>query len=228
MVIFGFLGAEDARADFFVFDGTFNESDWLHLEANVTNGGLVEMSQIGDGDGNPGAFQRGVHTLAPPHFSRTTGAHFYSNPNGIYEPAAMGEIGLLDFVYQFKSSVVNGVNAVSHNPAVLQDGTIFMANSSYQLHSGESWTGYSITGLTAGDFEDIKLMHPDFSSNGSAIQFGYLAHNAADAGSTGTTIHTWGVDNFSAYASAVPEPSSGAILSVACAAFLARRRRRAK
>jgi hypothetical protein len=174
-------------------DSTFNNSDWTAtlLPLSVSGADITTSPPGKDTiNGNPGSSRKTTHIYP-------TGdifvAHVYSPSS--YNPATQGAIVSLSSQYDLtNSSTVAG--DVAYSLLVKQNGRYYHAGEDY-IHTGSTWTTFATgpkhTNLTAASFVELAIPpsdnHPDFSCNGSRIEFGYLTRNHnPNSGTTDTTI----------------------------------------
>lgn len=165
-----------ARADIVVSDSEFAPSDWTVTVIHATNGANGSATQATTG-GNPGAFRDLMHTMPSPSGLWL----FHRFHASTYDPAVQGAIATLDYS---EDQRMLGAGVVATRPALLQDGVVYSTPGG--IVSGVSWVTYSEQGLThlqfanlvpAGDGMSPGTQHPDFSGNGSPIQFGFIRAN---------------------------------------------------
>lgn len=202
------IQARSASASLVLFDGTFNNGDWVHSVLVATNATYtVNQSPTG---GFPGSYQSGKHFLGPTVPNYIEVAHVFS-AGGSYDPSTMGAIEQVNVNYDFiVTNVINAGPLVGHGLLLEQSGDFFLyrlADAAY----GDGWTAFSASGLQATDFIAAQSgpSHPDFSTGGAPIQFGYFTLNGTPPSGSGAAELDWGIDNYSVTAiSVVPEPSS--------------------
>ena len=208
-------------------DGIFANSDWTGTKiVDTTTGAAATFSatQLTLG-GNPDEYRRVTHNY---NVGLIVVAHL-SLFN--IDPAAC-PIDSIDASYDLRHFNPPAGQAVAFSFLLLQNGTYY--RSSLDNAFNDVWTDFTHNDLTANDFFAINLAtgiagpgHPNFSSAGDPIQFGYASHNS----SPGSTVNTRtaGVDNYSVAVQCVPEPGTcvvGFALCSVIAATRARSRRR--
>jgi hypothetical protein len=211
-----------AQADATFFDGTFNDADWSTTK-------LTDTTPPGDATASPTqTFTDGVS--AP---SRQVTHNWQTSNSGVsilfahvntafaYDPAT----GPIDsFTISFDMTLPSSINHVSttgYGPVIAQDGMFYFNGQSVAPIAPEPWTNYLFPTISAAAWSKFGGSgNPDFSKNGSPIQFGYYTSN----GGSGRTIRINAVsrlDNFSV--EIIPEPTSLALVGLASMAMPRRR-----
>jgi hypothetical protein len=182
------------------FDDTFNDSDWTRF-AEHQSGPLFfeETAEQRTSGGNPGAYRHMTHYWG----SGTQVFVFHLNNNAIYDPSAQGAIVSINYsadIIGFYYSPNFGV--FGDGILIEQDGRLFRTVTQGNPFNN-LWQTKSFTGLTADNFTalDDLVSHPDFSSAGSPIKFGYIRANTIFT-TPATLSH--GIDNWSVTISTVP------------------------
>ncbi|MHC4535627.1 MAG: glycoside hydrolase family 16 protein [Planctomycetota bacterium] len=177
-------------------DGVFNASDWQLVTEQSGNGGSVSFSQESTG-GNPDEYLRITDTVnAAPPYSIVCGAFF--NTGAIYFPQTQGEIVSLE--YSEDSIMLSGWGqGQATGLALRQNGVLYYAytpGGGLFYANQSSWTPHSFTSFQAENFGHWQNpnVHPDFSSEGSPIEFGFYRMNSTPV--FGYTIVA-GIDNWS-------------------------------
>jgi hypothetical protein len=212
------------------FDGTFADSDWQLTV--FTNGGNATATQVPSG-GDPGAYRQITNTVAdapnPNIEAQVIG--FHGNLNALYNPQAMGAITSINYSEDAILLLGDG-QGQGASLALLQNGNVYQGP--YHITPNTAWTNLEDLGVVASDFGEIvpaligipgksgvdPTQHPDFSANGSLIEFGFIRSNSTEVGGPGyTTIG--GIDNWTVTVnSAVPEPCTLTLLGIAAASLL--------
>ena len=183
------------RADVTFFDGTFNNSDWSETPYVNGNGGSSSAAQTASG-GNPGGFYQVTPSV---NGGPACGAGVYLRNGFTYSPSTQGAIYNIDYSVDLIAISLDG----EAEPVVYQNGNLYFGPELYT--AAGTWQTLTETNLMANNF--VKLVtgtpngelgsdgtsHPDFSTNGSPITFGFIVPD-----STVTTPYTTvgGVDNF--------------------------------
>ncbi len=179
-VSLGFAGTER------FYDGTFNDSDWETFEFNSSGVlGDYESSQQVSG-GNPEEFM-----LTSTNWQGTAQVSRYEQRTGaVYTPQTQGAIDSISY----SEDNVRLPNAQATGPAILQNGIIYWADP--VVFQNTDWQTDTWTGLTETDFvvPSDPSSHPDFSSAGSSVEFGFFRANSG-SGYSGGWISA-GIDNW--------------------------------
>ena len=192
--------ASVAHADVTYSDGTFAPTDW-GFQVAVTGIASGSASQRTTG-GNPDFCRRLTNTVTSASggtvwsFSR-----FGTTFDTRYVAAEQGEILSIDF--SIDSRVVQASSQNQEILPALKQATVVYAAAPGATTPGGGWSTYSVTGLTASDFQPILGAGPppDFSVFGAPIRFGFIAKNSS-TGSAFTMIVDY--DNY--FVRVVPPP----------------------
>ncbi|MCK6482962.1 MAG: Ig-like domain-containing protein [Phycisphaerae bacterium] len=183
-----------AAADLVFSDGTLNPADWSTTVVTEGDGGTYEIVQ--EATGNPGTcFRTTIHVEAAT--TAYTGVYVFSFRSGAtYDPSASGAIQSVDYSEDFIHQFITNGCGQGAALAIRQGGTAY--TSPVRCTLDPSWTTYSESGLTESDFVDLTgQLHPDFSANGSVIEFGFFRGNSHGLGNGARTsiarIDNWSV-----------------------------------
>lgn len=197
-----------------IADETFAEADWeqVIVQADFGAGAVAGQEQSG---GNPGSFRTMTHTMpAPPgvELAEIYVAHIFTGAS--YSPGTQGAINQLAFQQDSRMVSLSWPEAfVTTQVALRQDGRIFKTDTFIRTLSGTTWESSTLDGLDASQFfaVDNSGDHPDFSSSGSDIEFGYVRINGRLAASPVDTpddlIIDHAIDNWSV--TIIPEQAAG-------------------
>ena len=156
--------------------------------------------------GNPGAFLNIVHTVKFGDTIWTGGI----KSDYTYNPAVQGAISALSLGANVR---MPGPGASAWEMVVQQGGQRYYSYP-FGAFSGSSWSGVTASNLTAANFDTNPWAgnggvspdgrHPDFSSTGAPLQFGFLVGNGL--GGPGTLSVPHGLDNFALTLNVTPSP----------------------
>lgn len=182
-----------ARAEVTFADGDFQPESWEIVIYFVDgNGGTVTATRETTG-GNPGAFRK-ITTIvndAPPY---STVMSFHHYLPAAYDPSMQGAILSIDYS-EDAMMFQGGGDGQGAAAALRQDGLVYTGPRFGAVES--TWTHHGWVGLRAVDFNrwpNAPAAHPDFSTNGSPIEVGFMRGNSTYSG--GYTIAA-GIDNWS-------------------------------
>jgi hypothetical protein len=155
-------------------DDTFAPGDW-QIVIVIDTGGSAGASQAGGG--NPGTCRSVVQGT---NASTITAFHV---TDAVYDPAADGPLFAIHARLDYRTLADNfmALGQSFHAVALRQDGVVYQSPLG-GLASGNppaSWATFSVMDLTAGDFVPTAggAGSPDFTANGSPIEFGFLTSN---------------------------------------------------
>lgn len=120
---------------------------------------------------------------------------FHGFTGALFTPALQGPIDSVDYDedrIQLNPPFSGAV--VSASAGLRQHGIIYRGPSSNS--SSTSWESLSLAGLTETDFDDGSGGHPDFSSTGGPMQFGFIRSSSSSGNSNTTFTITSGIDNW--------------------------------
>jgi hypothetical protein len=189
-------GTSAATQEVGFFDGTFRDADWELATFGRGTGGTASGAQIST-DGNPGEFRQNTHVLnAAPSNNASNVFSFHRRVGATYDPGAQGPIS--SYEQSEDARILSGPDQDSR-PALRQDGRVYICRCAGVISSSfAGWLHLNFRRLTSADFFDLNdaSRQPDFSANGSAIDFGYVREGRTSH--TGTTSETRvaGIDNW--------------------------------
>lgn len=173
-------------------DADFDNGEWLtaSFSDKPFNFGAAQQAT----GGNPDAYREVTHMLSTSLLTDATVVHTWSQAT--FTPSVQGAINSIDFAIDYFSTP-----AGEHGFAValLQDGKYYRKMGLDETVVGSAWTHFSVDDRLAENFVEIlpdasltTTSHPDFSSGGSSIVFGFVTANMNSVGDA-----TAGYDNFS-------------------------------
>ncbi len=171
-------------------DTEFLAADWdLTIFWTLGSGGRVDAWQSLSG-GHPGAFRTILNLVnnAPPYCAV---AGFHRHLASVYDPA-QGAILTIDYA-EDAIMLIGAGQGQGAGPALRQDGQVFVAG--LFITPETTWTAHELEGLTAADFhlEGQPDIHPDFSTSGGVIEFGFVRQNSTYSGGY---VILGGIDNW--------------------------------
>jgi hypothetical protein len=192
------------------------------------NSGSVTGSQQTSG-GNPGDCRQVTNTVGAGYgsngLSQVRG--FHNAVNDIYSPQSQGQIGSVVCSIDYANvASVGGGQGVDFS--LTQGGSEYVSDYNFGTSTNSAWqtTGsislsasdfYLVPGTStaAGGFDVDATQHPDFSSAGSPIDFGFETLNSSGNGSGEPAYSiTVNYDNFFTTVNTVPEPTTLALLGI--------------
>jgi hypothetical protein len=190
-------------------DTEFHTADWFY-EIGAWGGGSGFSTQELTG-GNPGAYS--LINLSMTAGEGGVGLHAFKY-SAVYNPATQGAIVSVAFSEDLRL-VSGSVPGMSSGSVLLQNGLRYYrwcwetdsVSWTTRTASGVGSESYHIDGLQN---DGINPLHPDFSTNGSPITFGYFRNIQGIAGTN--FFMTSGVDNWTTTVVSVPEPSTVGLL----------------
>ena len=174
-------------------DEVFNNADWAFTFVPVGCAcGVANGYQVVTG-GNPGEYRFAL--TQPGNGSGPSSAFgFNIKTAAVYDPASQGAITAI--TYDEDAIDLPPINIPGQNtgPALLQNGTHYYYDP-LRLFLLSSWTHLHLSAVQASDFRTVAdaNAHPDFSSAGAPITFGYVRDIAS---SGGAFTETGGIDNW--------------------------------
>lgn len=211
------LVASAGAQTFSYSNADFINGTWSIVAETGAGGSTGGASQATNG-GNPGNYLSVVN-----HSNNEGISTFTFFPASVFHPSTQGAITSVDLSFD---AIMLGSDGQGFSAALRQGGVNYLIipeNTSYPA----SWTNASWLGVTASNFGTWadNSAHPDFSTSGGPIEFGFSNSN----GAFGFRTTSSGYDNFSVAVSftAIPEPATyAALLGAGAVGFAAWRRRR--
>jgi hypothetical protein len=173
-------------------DGLFRNTDWIGMVIYEDGPPVSFESQQDISAGHPNEYRWLQHYYGGPGNIIT--AHLREEV--VYDPKKQGEISSIAFSFDLILFDGGDSEGVAYGNLIFQNGSYYAPN--YVLTTRFQWESHSITNLTATNFWLLSgpgPAYPDFSANGSPIQFGYYASNGT-AISRPTSTNS-GIDNWS-------------------------------
>jgi len=185
------LAASSAHSDVTMSDGEFTPVNWQTTIAAQSTGASQSTSRLTIG-GNPSAYRLTLHTLAAS--ASITTAHVYQGAS--YNPSVDGPIYAVDYDEdQVQETPPFPGSFISATPLVQQGGVFYYGPDLTFVTL--AWLQNARPGLIATDFTSATNTHPDFSSNGGVLKFGYARSNV-NPGSIAANFRG-GIDNWSVH-----------------------------
>jgi len=231
------LAVVPCRATTVFTDGTFTLSDYTQTSYtnNTATAGATYSVTHNAGFGNPApSLQFDVSWTVNTTFTIFDGL---INSNFTYNPstAAISTIAFsLDKFVTFTDSTVVFSNATA-GALLEQSGNFYLDSLTGPSFSESTWQTVSATGLSASSFCLYSFttnvldctQHPDFSTAGGVISFGFRT-GLGHSNSLGTGTFDSYSDNLSFAITAVPEPNAYGLVAAGLAGLWFLRRRRAR
>jgi hypothetical protein len=229
------VAAAALNANTVFFDGTFSTgwSDTTVTNQNMTSQTYTTSNPATGGNGT--FYREESHTMTRNVSSLFAAGRWLSlNTNALYDPSSQGAINSLDYSFDLRVITHPGGAGVGYALGLTQNGNTYISACCDAANS-TTWTTSSHTGLLATNFSQVldsgpyphldTLSHPDFSSAGTAIQFGYIVLNSFNG--SATLSGSSGIDNWSVELHTdTPEPSTLFSLAMGLTLVCIARRRR--
>jgi len=227
-----------ARAALTFSDATLALANYNQIQFKSDPSVGIAITSLAAG-GNPGA---ALDIL----FSNQGGAISMSSFQGFiatgfgYDPSAQGALTSLAYSndrYVSVGSELAGLNTVTRS-LLLQGGHYYLATiADPAAQPRDTWFTTSASGLASSNYIGFDFatglsdasLHPDFSTAGSQIAFGFVNRLFFDTGGQAVNLHAdFRFDNiaYDLQAAAVPEPQTWALMILALPMLGALRRRR--
>jgi len=185
-----------ASAQSFVFEETtFDDASWDQTVQVQGNGGTANRAQITDGNPGPSAdIDIALNTPGSASSGISSAAWLFSIASiHSYDPAAGASVSI-DYSEDAIMRIGQG-NGHATALALRQDGILYLSFARRLFTPETSWTTKTLSNLVQSDFRSIaSAANPDFSSNGSPIEFGYVRGNSSPPGSS-SAFRVTGIDN---------------------------------
>ena len=202
----------EANASVVFSDGNFADTDWSHKVYASGSGGSQTASQELAG-GNPDSFLHIQNTVNTPDSITWVGGYFLKK-GAVYEPSVSGAIQSVD--YGEDAIMFSGFGGGQASFMVIAQADNIYFQFPYLGTNFGQWSQIIQKGLTAKNFVQFDFSrcniepaclnlssHPDFSTSGATMTFGFGSANAARVGASGYTIDG-GIDNWQVTINPVP------------------------
>jgi hypothetical protein len=185
-------GSGSSGAEPVVFsDGLFNDNLWDVVVQVFGPGGTADVGHLQIGGIGNSDYRRTILTVNSAQNSGAAAqvAAFSINRDAVYFPSSNGAIVSIDYAEQ--SILLPGGIGQTSAPALRQNGTVYTLVPGGGAFSTPdlAWTPHTVTGRTQNDFRTLESAseHPDFSTSGGRIEFGFMRLHSVAAGSPGET-----------------------------------------
>ncbi|HRV92854.1 MAG TPA: Ig-like domain-containing protein [Anaerolineae bacterium] len=190
-----------------ISDDDFDPGDWT-VAVDIFGSPTTQTGQRAGG-GNPAAYRYTQDTfpaMAQYDFYSVTTFHWFQGAT--YDPATQGAFDHLDYREDhilLSATPAHASPEVDGYIIIQQDGEIY-SPFTHSFINTSGWQTYSLTGLQATDFHrfthPVEGVHPDFSTAGSPITFGYARYrdrysgDPADVPVNQELVYEHGIDNW--------------------------------
>ncbi len=122
------------------------------------------------------------------------------NKNAQYNPQQSGKIEGIDFFLELKDENDQPGDIETRYAIIIKQDNVFYESPCAKVSGHKKWHGFISNGLKQKDFKRIGRLtpsqpnnHPNFSSSGELLQFGYVIHCSSSAGvlSATSAINNW-------------------------------------
>jgi hypothetical protein len=182
------IAARPGLAPVLVLDDEFDPAQWT-VTAQATGGSTYSVTQQLTGGYASAPFRFMVHRIPPVTnggLNTIEVTHVYTGYT--YEPASQGDLVAIDYSEAGRILSFPWPDAFSTTqPVVVQAGQVYRSPSFIRFiaaNSTHTWEVKSLLQLTAADFILVggsQTDHPDFSSSGGPLQFGFTRNNSRGA-----------------------------------------------
>jgi hypothetical protein len=186
-------GERAAKAQVVFFDGTFNDTNWTVAQSQ---GDLISAGQVASG-GNPGSYRKTQLFVGEVVTNAAS-----VNSTFLYNPATQGAITGLAFSADL---ITTNAEGGLYDPFIQQAGVSYFDPHFPGIATSNVWLNRAQI-LNLGDFIrfDGAPGSPNFTSTGSAIEFGYVDF----VGGAGFFESDTGIDNYAFTLATTPVPGS--------------------
>ncbi len=209
-------------------DGTFNPANWnndVYASSSVSATPVVAVTQETSG-GNPGNYRR-MEVTYP---GGGTIYQFHALSGATWDPSVQGEIEGINASFDLNKYATDSPNFWV---ALRQGNTVFRLETAVVASTLNTWQNFNYTNLVQNSFREGIVgisgnvgsfgfdgnNHPNFTTSGGPIQFGFMLISGAGVGSP---ARIGGIDNFSL--TVIPEPASMALMGLGTLLIVSRRR----
>ena len=185
-------GNEPFRVSTPVTDSFFDDGDWDDIVETYSASGTGAGGHL-TFNGQAGAGYRQISiNVTSASGSDAKLAVFAINRRALYFPSSDGAILWIDYT---ELSINQSTGSVQYSaPAIRQNGKLYTLVPGGKAFAtpDTSWTDHALAHLTQNDFRTLASAsdHPDFSRNGSRIEFGFMREQVG-AGTSKAGIDNW-------------------------------------
>ena len=208
-------------------DGTVNPAGYATSIYNSDPSVGIAVTAISSG--NPGAALQIRYTNAGAMVNMQSTLGFI-NTGFAYNPSSQGAINRVEFSndrYVDVGAALNPLITVFSRSLLLQNGKYYVAAYADPAMRGAWYTSAAPGPLTSTDYTlfdfvtglSDPLQHPDFSSSGSLLDFGFASRFNLTTAGPFALDGVFAFDNLSIRINGVPEPSQVAMIFLGLAAL---------
>ncbi len=192
-------------------DGDFRLDNWMVETIVHNNAGTISTTRPASG-GNTGSYQRDQINVGEATHADDINwiQEYFWNTKAIYDPSRQGV--LLSIDYAEDVAVFRAHDNLRAGLAIRQDGKIYELK--FYPGTSSSWSTREFLHLTHVDFGSAGS-HPDFSTTGSPIQFGFVRWLGSRVGGTAVSGEV-GIDNWTVTITPAPRFSVTTKVSDGC------------
>ncbi len=200
VALLGIAGVSAARAQSFG-DDTFNDADWTSIVLPCSTPTSSVTTSQDFGQGNPAASRLVVH-----HYPGGNPGVFVAHvrKSSSYDPSTQGAITGITYSYDLRHYTGPEQWGVAYSPLIVQNGRYYKLARWDGIYP-DSWQRFGGTNVSASDFVNMcgpATDHPDFSCNGSRMDFGFASGNSNPSDGAPMQDRSSGIDNW--YMAIVP------------------------
>lgn len=199
-----------------ISDSIFSNANWTtskKITGTGINFGASDFQGQSAGLGNPASsFEMTIQTTAAAPTTAWTVDVMSIYTGGGFNPSSLGSIRSISY----GEDRIATVSVQGGAPALIQNGAIYYFNPSYAVISNGSWSSFSVSsGMeNASNWTRISTtgsLNPDFSTNGSLINFGVYRANSGGVGTlvaTRSYFDNWSVSINYSFSTSLPTTTS--------------------